>query len=381
MPQRGLSGIKGLIADGRHGISAQGRDGDESFCSMGTFSRGLRTYDKWSRDILIHPSQQAGRRSSILRRTMATEATVPGLITSIDQTSASDSVWNPRTNSLRLTHQIPCLKCTGQLTFQPLVTTVPVTIHAFPTLEPRSLEHWSVNHLYLPLRRDLLHLAIVYEGDKTRQGTAHAKTRWEVHGSGRKLYRQKGTGKARAGDKKSPIRRGGGKSFGPHARDFSTKLNRKVYDVAWRTALSYRYRKGELIVCADGVDLPLPRDYTDLVEAGFLGQQLMDSYRAKAVGQILDAHSWGRRFGRTTFVTMDKRQDLWDSLAQTGEQEARALELEDVDVKDLLETGRIVIERSALREMILAHQSDLVSNIFINGRSNLGPPVGEVVIE
>lgn len=181
-------------------------------------------------------------------------------------------------------------------------------------------------------------------------------------------------------DAASPLLRGGGKTFGPQPRDFSTRLNRKVYDVAWRTALSYRYRRGELIVCADGMDLPLPKDYTDVVEAGYMSQRLMDSYRGKYVKQVLAAHHWGREFGRTTFVTTDRRKDLHEALENVST-EGRALELEDVDVKDLLETGRIVIERRALKEMIKAHQSDLVSRIFINGLANKGPPIGEVVVE
>jgi large subunit ribosomal protein L4 len=261
-----------------------------------------------------------------------------------------------------------------------LASTVPVTIHAFPTMEPLSVEEWSVKHLDMPIRRDLLHLAVVYEGDKTRQGTASSKTRWEVHKSGRKLRPQKGSGRARLGDAGSPMLRGGGKVFGPKPRDFSTRLNRKMYDMAWRIALSYRYRRGELIVCGDGVELPLPRDYTDLVAAGHLGERLMNSYRAKAVTQILDAHCWGHAFDRTTIITTDRRPELFDALGQAGKH-GRALELDDVDVKDLLETGRIVIERGALREMIKAHQSDLVSKILIHGVPPTGPPLGRTVVE
>ena len=251
-------------------------------------------------------------------------------------------------------------------------------------MEPRSLEQWSVRHLHLPMRRDLLHLAVVYEGDKTRQGTASSKTRWDVKASSRKLRPQKGSGRARLGDAGSPLLRGGGKSFGPHPRDFSTRLNQKVYDMAWRIALSYRYRRGELLIVEDGVELPLPRDFTDLLDVpagtpGAISETLARSYRAKAVTQLLDAHRWGRAFGRTTFVTADRRPQLQMAFEAAG-REGRVLELEDVDVKDLLETGRIVIEREALREMIKAHQSDLVSKIVVHGVAPTGPPLGETVV-
>jgi large subunit ribosomal protein L4 len=266
------------------------------------------------------------------------------------------------------------------------LSSVPVTIYSFPSLEPRSLEAWSPKHLHLPLRRDILHQAVVYEGDATRQGTASVKTRYEVHGSHRKLYRQKGTGRARVGTKQSPLRRGGGKTFGPRPRDFSTKLNRKVYDLAWRTALSYRYRRGELVVTEDGLELPLPDEFLALVEAGRLrgigleeSTELEDGFVRRYMRDIMQGLQWGKDHGRTTFVTGDRRPNLFTSLEVAGE-EGRALELEDVDVKDLLETGRIVIERQALREMIRRHQSDLVSNIVVNGLKHQGPKLGEAVL-
>ncbi len=256
---------------------------------------------------------------------------------------------------------------------------VPLTIFSFPTMEPVALESWSTKHLYLPLRRDVLHQAVVYEGDKTRQGTASTKTRWEVAGSHRKVHAQKGSGRARAGTKQSPIRRGGGVSHGPKPRDFSTRLNRKVYDLAWRTALSYRYRRGELFVLADGSDLPLPEAFLAQAQAGALGRELEDGFVARYARELLRSLRWGRQHGRTTFVTADRRPHLFTSMQCAGA-EGRRLGLADVDVKDLLESGRIVIERRALQEMIEQHQSDLVSKIFVHGVQQRGPPVGLEVL-
>ncbi|KAF4991713.1 hypothetical protein FDECE_13944 [Fusarium decemcellulare] len=258
------------------------------------------------------------------------------------------------------------------------ISTVPVTIHKFPSLEPKSLEQWSVNHLYLPLRRDILHLAVVYEGDNTRQGTASSKTRWDVNGSHRKMRPQKGTGRARMGSKQSPLLRGGGKVFGPHPRDFGTNLNRKVYDKAWRTALSYRYRKGDLIVCEDGMDLALPTDF-ELVAGKYLKDGLKEAYLKRYMTGVLDNLGLGRANGRTLFVTGNRREALFEAMEQVP-WEGRALDLEDVDVKDLLETGKVVLERSVLKEMIEQHQSDLVSRVVMQGLVKGGPATGTTVI-
>ncbi|OAA68759.1 50S ribosomal protein l4 [Niveomyces insectorum RCEF 264] len=276
--------------------------------------------------------------------------------------------------------------------------TVPVTVFAFPSLEPLALERWSAQHLLLPLRRDLLHQAVVFEGDNTRQGTASSKTRYDVHGSHRKMRPQKGTGHARMGTRQSPLLRGGGKTFGPHPRDFGTRLNRKVYDRAWRTALSYRYRQGELVVCADGLELPLPDPFLRLAAAGTLGPELEDGFVRRYVRALLHGdgdgtgdgnggghgqgslgQAWGHAAGRSTFITTDRRPNLFTSLELAGEH-GRALTVADVDVKDLLETGRLVVERAALCAMIERHQSDLVSNVFVHGVRQRGPAVGQVVV-
>ena len=73
----------------------------------------------------------------------------------------------------------------------------------------------------------IVHRALVRQQNNARQGTASRKTRAEVRGGGRKPWRQKGTGRARAGSSRSPLWRGGGVIFGPKPRDYSTKMNRK----------------------------------------------------------------------------------------------------------------------------------------------------------
>ncbi len=90
--------------------------------------------------------------------------------------------------------------------------------------------------------------AVVYQQARMRRGNHASKTRSMVVGSRRKLYRQKGTGFARPGDRKSPIRRGGGVAHGPHPRDHSFKLNKKVRKAALRSALAEKIRRGQLIL-------------------------------------------------------------------------------------------------------------------------------------
>jgi len=84
-----------------------------------------------------------------------------------------------------------------------------------------------------------------------RQGTHKAKERGEITGSTRKIKRQKGTGTARAGSIKSPVFRGGGRVFGPRPRNYSFKLNRKLKQLARKSALTYKAQNNALKVLAD----------------------------------------------------------------------------------------------------------------------------------
>ena len=91
-----------------------------------------------------------------------------------------------------------------------------------------------------------------------RQGTHKTKVRNEIRGSGRKLYRQKGTGSARRGDIKSPILVGGGRAFGPQPRDYGFKLNKKEKVLARKSALSLKAKNNAIVVVED-FDLENPK--------------------------------------------------------------------------------------------------------------------------
>jgi len=84
-----------------------------------------------------------------------------------------------------------------------------------------------------------------------RQGTHKSKQRNEIAGSTRKLYKQKGTGGARAGSVKSPLFNGGGRIFGPQPRDYSFKLNKKLKQLARKSALSYKAQDNNIVVLED----------------------------------------------------------------------------------------------------------------------------------
>lgn len=91
-----------------------------------------------------------------------------------------------------------------------------------------------------------------------RQGTHKAKERAEIAGSTRKIKKQKGTGTARAGSIKSPVFRGGGRIFGPRPRNYGFKLNKKVKQLARKSALAYK-AKGEDLVVIDTISFEAPR--------------------------------------------------------------------------------------------------------------------------
>ena len=100
----------------------------------------------------------------------------------------------------------------------------------------------------VPFNQAVVHQAVVRQRANARQGTASTKTRSEVAGSGRKLFRQKHTGLARAGNKKSPLRRGGGITFGPKPRSYRQDMPKKMRQLALKCALSAKTRDEELKV-------------------------------------------------------------------------------------------------------------------------------------
>jgi len=107
-----------------------------------------------------------------------------------------------------------------------------------------------------------------------RQGTHKSKQRNEISGSSKKIKKQKGTGGARAGNIKNPQFKGGGRVFGPVPRDYSFKLNKKVKDLARKSALAYKAKDNSIAVLEDfNFDKPKTKQYLALLKALSLGDK------------------------------------------------------------------------------------------------------------
>ncbi|MCQ2095392.1 MAG: 50S ribosomal protein L4 [Bacteroidaceae bacterium] len=123
----------------------------------------------------------------------------------------------------------------------------------------------------------VVYLAVKQYLAAQRQGTHKSKERSEIAGSTRKLIRQKGGGGARRGDIKSPVLRGGGRVFGPRPRDYWFKLNKKVKDLARRSALSYKAQQNAVIVVEDfQMDAPKTKAFVEIQNAlNIVGKKLL----------------------------------------------------------------------------------------------------------
>src|SRR5271165_669356 len=130
-----------------------------------------------------------------------------------------------------------------------------------------------------PVNKNLLYEAVRHSQAGKRRGTASTKTRHEVSGSGKKLWRQKGTGRARMGSIRSPLWRHGGTVHGPQPRDYSYKLPRKMLLGALRSALSAKLRDGELRIV---------REFTIEEPKSKLMRQTLDRFEANRTVLLVD---------------------------------------------------------------------------------------------
>ena len=127
-----------------------------------------------------------------------------------------------------------------------------------PTIDIKDWNNKTVGSVELPeeifaypYKEHLVHEAVRNYLASLRQGTHKTKTRSEVAGSGKKPFRQKGTGRARQGGNRPPIHRHGGTVFGPQPRDYSYKMNTKEKKAALKSALSQRVKEGKFVVVSD----------------------------------------------------------------------------------------------------------------------------------
>lgn len=113
----------------------------------------------------------------------------------------------------------------------------------------------------------VLHEVLTAELAAARQGTAATKTRAMVRGGGRKPFKQKGTGRARQGSIRAPHMVGGGVTFGPQPRSYEKKVNKKVRNLALRSALSAKVAAGEIVVLDGAIEAPKTKTIVSLVNA------------------------------------------------------------------------------------------------------------------
>src|ERR1700719_4142233 len=135
-----------------------------------------------------------------------------------------------------------------------------------------------------PYKEHLIHEAVRNYLASLRQGTHKVKNRSEVSGSGKKPFRQKGTGRARQGGNRPPIHRHGGTVFGPVPRDYSYKMNSQEKKNALKSALSQRVKEGKLVLLSDlSIDEPKTKTLSEKVtKVGVDGKALLvDSFENK----------------------------------------------------------------------------------------------------
>ncbi len=159
----------------------------------------------------------------------------------------------------------------------------------------------------------------------TRQGTHKTKTRSEVSGGGKKPWKQKGTGRARAGSSRSPIWRGGGIVFGVTPRSYGFKMNKKERVLALKSALTHKLADKELVV-VDNINL--------------------DSLKTKEIKNVMNTLKLD---GKTLFVTLEDNENLYMATRNLGY--AYAINADEINVYDLVNADKLVIDEAAVKKI------------------------------
>ena len=176
----------------------------------------------------------------------------------------------------------------------------------------------------VPIKKHVLHQVVVAQLAGRRSGTAAAKNRAAVKASGAKLWRQKGTGRARAGKASSPTRRGGGVAFGPSPRKYDQKVPKKVKKAALRMALSDKVL-GEQLFVIDDFALP--------------------EIKTKRFVEVINQFD----FRKALIVTSDKSENLEKSSKNV--QKVKVMRHEGLNVYDVLKYDHLFLERVAVEKI------------------------------
>lgn len=211
-----------------------------------------------------------------------------------------------------------------------------------PTAKVRNLKNLEVGDVELAdvvfgvdLNESLIHAAVRNYLANRRQGTSATKTRGNVSGSGRKLWKQKGTGRARIASLRSPLWKGGGNVHGPQPRDWSYKMPKKMRRGALRSALSERLREGNLIVIDDfSFDNPKTKEFLNIMsEFGFNGTKKP-----------------------TKTLIVDSFDNLNLILGSRNVQKTKVTNSYGLNVYDIIYHEKLLISKSAIQE--LSHMLD-----------------------
>jgi large subunit ribosomal protein L4 len=201
-----------------------------------------------------------------------------------------------------------------------------------PTVKVRNLKNEEIGDLELSdavfgaeLNEGLIHAAVRNYLANARQGTVGTKTRGDVSGAGRKLWKQKGTGRARIASLRSPLWKGGGNVHGPQARDWSYNMPKKMRRGALRSALSERLREGNVIVL-DGFTLGQAKTKDFVNSLAKLGLE-----------------------GKTLIVDSLENENLL--LAARNVKRAKVINSYELNVYDLLYHEKLVLSRAAVDEL------------------------------
>jgi large subunit ribosomal protein L4 len=201
-----------------------------------------------------------------------------------------------------------------------------------PTIEVKNLKNERIGELELreevfgvPLNEALIHDAVKNHLANQRQGTVKTKTRGNTSGSGKKLWRQKGTGRARIASLRSPLWKGGGNVHGPQPRDWTSELPRKMKRGALKSALSERLREGNLIVIEDFN---------------------LDNHKTKTFIAIAELFGWGEK---TLIVETEPKTNL--ILSSRNVPGIKIASGVNVNIYDVLYNEKIVFTKDAINAL------------------------------
>jgi large subunit ribosomal protein L4 len=176
----------------------------------------------------------------------------------------------------------------------------------------------------IPVKGGVLHEVVTMQLARRRSGSAAVKHRSDVKGSGRKLFRQKGTGRARRGNIKSPLLRGGGSTFGPDPRSYAYKVPKKVRRLALKMALSSKLKEEKLLV---------------------LNEFELDKIKTREFVKVMNALNTKNAL----IITEKKNENL--ELSARNVPQIKVLRVEGLNVYDILKYKNIVLLESSIKSI------------------------------